>query len=177
MKTTNILGGLSALAGVLVLSGCLSTDTSGTRDHADEQGDPRSLAIEAMLEELYAAFCFTPGGRLDWERLRSLFADGAVFVAPFAEGASPVASGAEAFIRDFKSFIESSPLKDTGFTERILHSRVEVAGTIGHAWVTFEGYRPGEKQALTRGIDSIQLVLDHGNWKLLSFTTQYESNH
>ena len=62
----------------------------------------------------------------------------------------------------------------TGLHERILRIRADVYGSIAHAYVSFEGYVPGEEQARTRGLDSLQFVRDGPRWLLISFTTQYE---
>ena len=57
----------------------------------------------------------------------------------------------------------------------MLTVRVEFYGGIAHAWVAFEGFLPASGELQTRGLDSLQLVLDKGQWKLASFTTQYAS--
>ena len=48
-----------------------------------------------------------------------------------------------------------------------------------HAFVAFEGFHPGdgpEGPAVTRGLDSLQLVRTAEGWRLASFTTQYEGD-
>lgn len=57
----------------------------------------------------------------------------------------------------------------------MLGTRIDLFGVIAHAWVAFEGHAPGESAARTRGLDSIQLVLDRDRWRVASFTTQYET--
>lgn len=130
-------------------------------------------AVEATLEELYRAFCFDAGGEADWDAMRALFADGAVFVAPFAAGETPRAVGADAFLDDFRAWVASEAMRATGLHERIVIARIELFGSIAHAWITFEGFVPGEPAPRTLGLDSLQLVRDGGRWKLVSFTTQY----
>jgi hypothetical protein len=63
-----------------------------------------------------------------------------------------------------------------GFSERIVATRVDAFGHIGHAYVTFEGYVPGDTTTRTRGVDSIQLILTGDDWKVASFTTQFEND-
>ena len=130
------------------------------------QSDP----LLKTLDTLYEAFCFDAGGEADWAAMEALFADGAAFVSPGAAHAVD----AEQFLVDFREFIRTSPLGKTGFHERILKVRVDHFGSIAHAWVAFEGFVPGEVEARTRGLDSIQFVLEDEQWRLVSFTTQYE---
>lgn len=131
-------------------------------------------ALRATLEELYDAFGFDAGGEPDWAAQRRIFLEGASFVAPIRPGAAPVAVDAEEFLHDFAEFVRTGPYSATGLHERILGVHADSFGGVAHALVAFEGHRPGEDEALTRGLDSLQLVHDGGRWRLVSFTTQYE---
>ena len=130
-------------------------------------------AIEATIGELYRSFNFDAGGEADWELLRSLLIDGAVFVAPVGEDESPRAIGADEFIDGFRAWILTSPQRESGFHERSVHVRADVFGKVAHAYVVFEGFVPGDGRTKTRGLDSIQLVLDGERWRVVSFMTQY----
>lgn len=132
-------------------------------------------AIDGTLEELYRSFCFDAGGQPDWDGMRSLFADGASFVAPVREGDTPRAVGADEFLRDFRAWIAGSEIGGTGRHERIVRTRIDLFGEIAHAYVTFEGRVPASGKVVTRGLDSIQLVKDRERWLVASFSTQYES--
>ena len=148
---------------------CRTTDVAATPPRAD------TVAVEATLDELYRAVAVDAGGEADWDAIRALSAEGAVFVAPIAPDATPRAVGTEAFLRDFREYVRSDPVRSTGLHERITHRRIDLFGSIAHAYVVFEGFRPATEQTVSRGLDSIQLVLDRGRWKVVSFTTQYES--
>lgn len=132
-------------------------------------------AAHASLETLYRAFCFDPGGEPDWAAMRELFIDGAVIVAPFQPGQSPRAVGVEPFFADFRAFAASEEVRESGLHELILRARVELYGVVAHAFVAFEGFEPRTGKLRTRGLDSIQLLLDRGRWRVASFTTQYAS--
>lgn len=132
-------------------------------------------AVRDTLDTLYRAFCFDAGGAADWATMRSLFAEGAVFVDPFEAGARPQGRGVEPFCASFAAWCADDAVRTSGLHERILHARIETAGNIAHAWVGFEGFEPGSGKIRSRGVDSLQLVLDRGCWKVASFTTQYES--
>ena len=132
--------------------------------------------VRAMLVELYAAFSFDAGAEPDWATQRRLYLSGAVFVPPIRQGRDPRADDTEQFLSDFRDFATSEPTRTTGFHERIVGARIEVFGGIAHAFVAFEGFVPGDPKVSTRGLDSLQLVRDGDAWRLVSFTTQYESD-
>jgi len=134
-------------------------------------------AVDRTLEALYRSFCFDAGGQADWDGMRSLFADGASFVAPIHDGGTPRAVRADEFVRDFRTWIADSEFGRTGLHERIVRARIDLFGTIAHAFVTFEGFVPPDGEVTTRGVDSIQLVKDGERWLVASFSTQYESEN
>ena len=139
------------------------------------QAQSSSRRVESTLATLYETFSFDRGQEPDWTRMRALFLDGATFVAPVTKGTPPHGVNAEQFVRDFREWVLTSADAKAGFRERIVHMRIDRFGHLAHAYVTFEGFVPGEVKARKRGIDSIQLVLDNDRWKVASFTTQYES--
>lgn len=131
-------------------------------------------AIRRTLDSLYEAFSFTAGGTPDWAAMRVLFLPGAAFVDPVKPDSPPGAIGADMFLKNFRQWVERTPKGKAGFRERIVAARIDHFGRVAHAYVAFEGYAPGKTTAEERGVDSIQLVLDGAQWKVASFTTQYE---
>jgi len=160
---------LALVAPIFVLAGVTACQAPAR----SIEESPDHASIRSSLSDLYTAFCFDPGEQADWEAQRSLFAEGATFVAPFAPGTTPRAVDTEQFLADFQQFIRTSPLGESGYHERITDLDIESFGGIAHAFVSFEGFVPGEP-ADRRGIDSIQLVRDGDAWLVASFTTQYE---
>lgn len=148
---------------------CRSVEAPAPHEHGTEEA-------RAMVERLYRAFCFDAGGEADWTTMRSLFAPGASFVDPFPPGRQPVAVDAERFLASFAAWCRAEEVRSTGLHERIMSLRLERCGGIAHAWVGFEGFQPIDGRLRTRGVDSLQLVLDRGEWKLASFTTQYSTD-
>lgn len=130
-------------------------------------------AADESLAALYRAFCFDPGAEPDWAAMRELFVDGAVIVAPFRPGETPRGVGLEPFFADFRAFASSDSVRESGLHERILRTRIELFGVVAHAFVAFEGFEPRTGKLRTRGLDSIQLLLDRDRWRVASFTTQY----
>lgn len=161
-----------ALGLALGLAGCRAVVA------ADPPGTPPAMevrAVEDTVAELYRTFSWDAGGEPDWGAMEALFAPGAAFVAPIAPGSTPAAVDASTFLADFAAWVPVSGYADSGLHERVVRIRADRVGRIAHAFVTFEGVVPGQLAAVTRGVDSIQFVLDGDAWRLVSFTTQYET--
>ncbi len=152
-----------------VVGGCRSTAPTGP----SAAGNSAQAEIESLLDDLYVAFCFDAEEQPGWAGMRALFAEGAAFASPISAGGPAKVQDTEAFLSDFYTWATHSAESRTGFHERILQTRIEVFENIAYASVTFEGFVPGEGEARTLGVDSIQLVRDKGTWKLMSFATQY----
>lgn len=145
--------------------------------HESDRGPAGDVeTIRMTLGELYAAFGFEAGGEPDWETQRRIYLDGATFVAPIRASRTPEGVGTETFLADFRTFALEGTHASTGLYERIVQTVIDVHGGIAHAFVLFEGYVPGGDEAVTRGLDSIQLVRAGPDWRLVSFTTQYETD-
>jgi hypothetical protein len=169
------------LLAALVASGCRAAEGPQPERGSDALADVRATEVRATevratLEELYAAFCFDAGEEPDWEAQRRIYLEGATFVPPVRPGSARAGDDVEGFLADFRAFAASEPYRSTGFHERIVAARIDVFGGVAHAFVTFEGFLPGEDAAETRGLDSIQLVHDGRRWRLASFATQYEGD-
>jgi hypothetical protein len=149
--------------------GCQSTPAESAPAQADVG------AVQSTLDKVYAAFCFEARGNADWDTIRDLSADGAVFVAPISAKKTPRAVGIDEFLSDYHAYVASEAVRNTGLHERILHTRIDLYGSIAHAYVAFEGFVPGLGTVMTRGLDSLQLVKVGGQWRVVSFTTQYAS--
>ncbi|MFT7676658.1 MAG: hypothetical protein ACI8QC_000631 [Planctomycetota bacterium] len=128
-----------------------------------------------VIDSLYAAFDFEGDREPDWETMGAHFLEGATFVSPANSRRTPTASDASTFLADFKTWVRTGEFHTTGLHERVLCVRIELFGGIAHAWVAFEGFLPTNGEVQTRGLDSIQLARDLGQWKLVSFSTQYAS--
>ena len=159
-------------AGLIPLS--LATAACAPRSAPAPVPSPARSAIDATLATLYQSFSFDKGKEPEWSVMRSLFLDGASFVDPISDAAQPRAIGVEAFITNVREAVKNAPAFREGLRERIVVARVDHFGDVAHAYVTFEGFVPGEPRARTRGVDSIQLVRSGSQWMVASFTTQYE---
>jgi hypothetical protein len=122
-------------------------------------------SIDSITRAVYDVISGPKGGARDWVRFRALFADGArlipVRVTP--EGAAPNVMT----VGDYEKRAGAN-FETNGFYETGIANRVETFGNIAHVFSTYESRRaPGEKP-FARGINSFQLVKDHGVWKVMT---------
>lgn len=131
--------------------------------------------LRASVDDLYRAFCFDAGGGADWSSIDAHFLDGAAIVNPYPlEGTAKAVSKAQ-FLDEFRAYVASPAVRETGLHERILDVRGERTGNIAHTWVQFEGFIPATGAVRSRGLDSIEWVRDDKRWRVAAFTTQYET--
>ena len=135
---------------------------------ADNPAEPRASDVAtpaAIVAALYEAISFPPGGRPDWERLRTLFLADARLIPPQVSN-PPVRRVAdfETWMTESDRFLEASDLRRVGFRERELASRVEQFGDLAHVFSSYAGERADESVVTGRGINSIQLVRHAGRW-------------
>ncbi len=134
------------------------------------------LSLEATLDALYSAFTHGPGEKLKQAELEALFLPSAVFVQPARPGAERKVDNLEVFLADFRAFLETPDVQRGGIAEHILASRIDQFGDIAHAYVAFQPvYGAGAQARAMRGLDSFQLVRTDGRWRVVSMTTQFES--
>lgn len=133
-------------------------------------GDSIDSAVRAVYDVISG-----PAGPRDWNRFRTLFAEGArlIPVRATAEGGQPTVLTVE----DYEKRTTPTFAK-TAFYESEVGQRVETFGNIAHVFSTYESRRaPGEKP-FARGINSMQLVRIGNTWKFLTilWDTEREGN-
>jgi hypothetical protein len=131
--------------------------------------------VDAVVEALYRAVSFSPGGEPDWQLLRDLMLPGAVMAQP-VQGSDEVALlTVDEFIDRFARELEGSPLRESGFRETVVRVETIRFGRTAHSHVVYEPRTGGSSAApLGRGVDSIQLVLTGGRWWIASIATELE---
>ena len=135
---------------------------------AVSQGLPTA---ESVVHELYEMVTFPAGTVPDWDQFRSLFLPEAVVVLRSSREATSVFT-LEGFVEDWVRFIEGSDIESTGFTERITRTHATEFGDIAHVWVLYEAEIPGWGRPPQQGVDSFQLVLREGGWKIASILNE-----
>ncbi|MCA8948510.1 MAG: cupin domain-containing protein [Planctomycetes bacterium] len=130
-------------------------------------------SIDAIVDALYAVISGPSGQKRDWDRMRSLFHPDARLI-PVLEtpgGKRGVPMSVEDYIARSGPFLERN-----GFFEVELARKVDEFGDFAHVWSTYEGKRDeSDRKPFLRGINSIQLVREGGNWRLLEVLWEQEA--
>lgn len=135
---------------------------------------PEDVAsVDAIIAALYDVISGPPNQDRDWNRFRSLFAEGArlIIAAPSPQGRVPSRSmTVEQYILAADPF-----LKRDGFWEREIARRTERYGNVTHAFSTYESrVKTADSPPFTRGINSIQLVTDSQRWQVVTILWDFE---
>ncbi len=163
----------SAYLRIAVLSACLFLLFSG-RALSQSQDSTRIKEFETaegVVSEIYKTVTFEPGQTPDWEKVRSMFLDNAVVVLRTSREGSTVFS-VPGFIDDFVNFIEKSPAKQAGFSEKIIRMKPLIFGDIAHILVLYEVHIPGTPRPPQQGVDSFQLVKKNGRWWIIAIANE-----
>lgn len=126
--------------------------------------------INRAIEMLYSSISGPAGEQRDVEGFRSILAKDAVLLSMRPSASSD--GGFEPMRMTPDVYIERAMpmLVRAGFTEKEIGRRLEVYGTIAHAMSAYRGnYSNAAGEALVvRGVNSIQLVKENGQWKVIS---------
>ena len=163
MKRAGLIG--VALAGATVTAVALADGHAEQADHG----------VMETVDALYDVISGPAGEERDWDRFRSLFAEGAQM------GVSRRAEDGWTVVRlSPDDYVERSGpwLVENGFFETAIHNKVEVFGGIAHVFSTYEGTRTLDGEVFLSGINSIQLVRSGEDWKVQSiFWMQATDEH
>jgi hypothetical protein len=122
--------------------------------------------IDRAIHAVYDVISGPPGQKRDFERMRSLFAPGALLRVIGPKG---IRGGT---LDDY--IAKSGPiLEKEGFTERELGRRTEIYGHLATVWSSYDG-RTANGSFHERGINSFQLVKVDGKWLVASILWQEE---
>lgn len=162
-----VLGIVSVAAGIGIAKAERAvTSIAAPAVSADE------AAIAGVLTDLYACISGPVGQERDWETFDRVFVEGARLSAylPRLDGAVSAMTMTPAEYKE-----RSGPiLVNAGFTEQEVHRKVEIFGSIAHAFSTYTATytnRDGEAAELA-GINSIQLVKTSAGWQVHSILWQ-----
>jgi hypothetical protein len=130
--------------------------------------------IEGIIAALYASISGPKDVERDWDRLRTLFVpDARMMPTGRRQNGERVR-----LVWDIEEYIKAAGpgLKQNGFYEREISSRVDRFGQVAHVFSTYESrFTPEDPKPFQRGINSIQLWNDGSRWWILSVFWQGES--
>ncbi|MDX1492963.1 MAG: hypothetical protein R3253_02735 [Longimicrobiales bacterium] len=140
-----------------------------------QNADPADVAsIDAIVAAVYDVISGEAGEARDWDRFRSLFADGATLSAV---GRTP-AGEIRRVVMTPDSYIERNGvfLERDGFFEKEIGRVTERYARIAHAFSSYESYRSAsDAEPFARGINSFQFMNDGNRWWIVSIFWQGES--
>jgi hypothetical protein len=132
--------------------------------HADSA---EVAAINQLVSDFYQAISAPAGGKLDRQKLESLFAPGGrIATARPPRGAS----AATVVLRTPEEYATGSDgfTAKSGFFDRVLHNRVETFGLMAHVYSAYASRTdPKDERPLARGIKSFELLHSGGKWLIV----------
>ena len=132
-------------------------------DGVNEFGSPREL--DELMRAFYEVISFPEGGAPDWPRMARLFSPHALItrVTPEATDYMDLAG----FRAMAEEAIELGVF--TSFYEREVARRSDAYGRVLHVASAYETLSsPSARDALERGVNSLQLVREGSGWQIVS---------
>ena len=129
---------------------------------------------EAIVAAVYDVISGPAGKPRDWDRFRSLFAEGARLIptGPRPSGGfGPRVLDPEAYVERTTPIFEKTP-----FYEKEIARRTERFGHIAHVFSTYEARHEPKEAPFLRGINSFQLFFDGTRWWVLTVFWEPESD-
>ena len=138
-----------------------------TKDGSEHKARPEDVgSLEAILKSLYDSIS-GPAGSRDWNRLRGLFLPGARLIPTVHKGDGTTAARVLT-VEEFIQAVEPR-VKQEGFFEQEIHSRIERFGAVAHVFSTYESrHALTDGKPFARGINSIQLFFDGHRWWIVT---------
>jgi hypothetical protein len=121
-------------------------------------------SIARLLERLYAVISFEEGDEPDWGGLQEIFSTHARITRITPEGTDYL--DPSSFLAMTRNMLEVGAY--TSFYEVEVARRIERFGNVAQVWSAYETKRHRRAdQALDRGVNSIQLIYEGANWRVL----------
>ncbi len=114
--------------------------------------------IKIVIDNLYDSITRDESREPDWEKFESVFFKDAKLVS--TSEANPGKWTPTEFAQMYKDAITKN--KKTYFEEKELWGKTELFGNIAHRLSTYEA------KPYKRGVNSIQLIKENENWKIIS---------
>jgi len=123
------------------------------------------LKIDELIAALYEVISFDEGGSPDWQRMRTLFSKHARITRITPEGTDYY--DLDDFQEMAKEAIELGVY--TRFHEMEVRRDERLFGGMAHVLSAYETKQsPSSSEPFARGVNSLQLIKEDGEWKVLS---------
>jgi hypothetical protein len=142
----------------------MSTPSASNRSNS-EQATSLDAGIARVLARLYEVISFPEGGEPDWAGMSEVFSAHARITRVTPEGTDYFD------LPTFQAMAQEMLRLGayTAFHEEEVACRVECFGKIAHVASAYETKRdPAARACLSRGINSLQLVREKDDWRVLS---------
>ena len=124
---------------------------------------------EGVVECLYAAISFEPGQNPNYSLMYTLFHRNARITPPASDtGGEIKVLTVEEFIEHFDTRIQD--IISTGGREEQVSGKTDLFHKVAHVFSIYRFMLVGKSEPLACGINSFQLVHEHGRWWILSLT-------
>lgn len=125
----------------------------------------RQEALNAVLREMYGVISFADGEEPDWRGLRAVFLPQARITRITHEGRDEYEL--DSFCAMLREMILLGAI--TAFHEIETSRRADIVGGIAHVLSAYETkVSPSARDWLSRGLNSVQLVWEEDQWRVLS---------
>jgi len=130
-----------------------------------DPSDGGRASLDGVLNRLYEVISFNEGGEPDWEGMKSVFSSHARITRVTPEGIDHL--DLPTFCAMAREMLDLGAY--TAFHEREVSRRVDRLGAVVHVLSAYETRRhPAAADRLGQGINSIQLVIENGDWRVVS---------
>jgi len=133
--------------------------------------DSDKEAAVKMVKQIYTEVSAENEDQVDWERIRSFFAEGATILLRTTREATTKFTVGE-FIQDFKDFYGSPRMQGLGFKETVLALESRVYKDMAYIGVLYGAQILKEGVPMQKGIDFWLLTRTEEGWKVLTVTNE-----
>lgn len=130
--------------------------------------------LDGIIKAFYEVVSGPAGEPRDWDRDRTLYVPGGLFVPTGVKDAKVSVQ-----VLDHEAYIErSGPVVSGGFFEHEVNRVTKTYGNMAHVFSTYEARYTEHGPVAIRGVNSIQLVHDGRRWWIVSaaWDTEREGN-
>jgi hypothetical protein len=131
-------------------------------------------SLDAIILAVYDVISGPAGEKRDWDRMRSLFIDGARLI-PTGRGQDGTGGHRVMSVEDYITG-SGSWLEENGFFETEVSRKTDQFGNIAQVFTTYESRRAADDaEPFMRGINSFQLWNDGHRWWVMTIFWENES--
>ena len=129
------------------------------------------LTINGIIEAFYEVVSGEAGEKRQWERDLSIHNPNAIY--SYLNEVNGKLKQVTMSLKDFHKETDAMAM-ETAFYESEINREVRIFGNIAHVWSTYETRLIKNGPVARRGINSIQLFFENGQWSIVSLIFERE---